>query len=511
MPACKRSYVFFGLPLIIATWFLGAAALGGSQTARVQTQMQQMASRAAASPIKLDLQTDSGSATLGSKVSLRVSMLNADNQPATWDHPCTVNFEITFASKKVERDAVIIPKGQSSAATTFVASEYGLAHLRVAESTDSLSPAGNTVFIVNPVSKQGKTRTKKQTSKGTSLHEFRAVPRARARLIFASYPASVSSEAHLAEQQVPDVAPAAAVLPTAPPETPQLLLVNSTGKDEILADGKDFARVRVYYMSPNGKGAPNDIRLWMTWSNGKFYPQPMIIHQGEFDAEGKLISSSPVEASVSLISSAPHIPVQGSSTLKISFAPPIYGFGPATSETVLKLCLIDREPLVGCFFDDQGRCIQTDRKRHVNVSSTNPSLHVAPDSFDVLANDGTATIFLQPTWRGTASLEMWTPGHAKQRIAVEVSIWLVVTLCLIGGAIGGIAAKDKLKGSIWWRIFIGIVAAIVLVWLCVYAVIPQSSSVIAHSLISVLVVGIVGGYAGTHVLDFAAKKLGVLT
>ncbi|OLB29544.1 MAG: hypothetical protein DMG41_37160 [Acidobacteria bacterium] len=126
-------------------------------------------------------------------------------------------------------------------------------------------------------------------------------------------------------------------------------------------------------------------------------------------------------------------------------------------------------------------------------------------------NDGTATVFLEPTWRGTASLEMWTPGHNKQRIAVEVSIWLVVTLCLIGGAIGGIAAKDTLKGSIWWRIFIGIVGAIVLVWLCVFAVVPRTHSMIAHSLISVFVVGIVGGYAGTRVLDFAAKRFGVLT
>ncbi len=175
------------------------------------------------------------------------------------------------------------------------------------------------------------------------------------------------------------------------------------------------------------------------------------------------------------------------------------------------MSLIDREPLVGCFFDDQGVCIQTDHKRHVNVSSTNPTLHVEPDSFDVSANDGSATIFLEPTWCGTASLEMWTPGHNKQRIAVEITIWLVVTLCLIGGMIGGIAAKDTLKGSIWWRIFIGIIGAIVLVWLCVFAVVPPTHSMIAHSLISVFVVGIVGGYAGTRVLDFAAKRLGVLT
>jgi hypothetical protein len=175
------------------------------------------------------------------------------------------------------------------------------------------------------------------------------------------------------------------------------------------------------------------------------------------------------------------------------------------------MSLIDREPLVGCFFDDQGRCIQTDRKRRVNVSSTNPSLHVDPDSTDVSANDGTATFYLEPTWSGTASLDMWTPGHNKQRIAIEISLWLVVTLCLVGGVAGGIAARDTLRGSIWWRCFIGIVGAIVLVWVCVFTVVPQTHSMIAHSLISVLVVGIVGGYGGTRVLDLAAKKLGVIT
>jgi len=506
----KSSCILFTFISVFVLWLALPAKFVAAQTSQVSSQMREMATRATAGPTKLDLQPDTTSAPIGSSVSLKVFMRNADNQPATWDHSCTVNLEITFPSKKVERQTVVIPKAQNFAVVTFVASEYGIAHLRVAESTDSLSSAGNTVFIVSTGSKPAKAAAKKHKPHGASFREFFRAPDVRPRLTAASWLSSSYSEMYLAEPQEPVAAPVAAS-PTAPPETPQLLLVNSTGKDEILADGKDFARVKVYYMAPNGKGAPTDIRLWMSWSNGKFYPQPMIIHQGGFDAEGKLVSASPAEASISIISSAPNVHVQGSSTLNIAFAPPIYGFGPATSESVVKMSLIDREPLVGCFFDDQGHCIQTDRKRHVNVSSTNPTLHVEPDSFDVAANDGAATIYLEPTWRGTASLDMWTPGHAKQRIGVEISIWLVVTLCLIGGAVGGIAAKDKLKGSIWWRIFVGIVAAIVLVWLCVYAVIPKTSSMIAHSLISVLVVGIVGGYAGTHVLDFAAKRLGVLT
>jgi hypothetical protein len=376
--------------------------------------------------------------------------------------------------------------------------------IRATESTDSLLSAGNTLFIVGPSSKNPSSRAKKR-----SFHLLGS-PETRPILTFVSW-GERAPEKSLLETQEPGAGSGGPASPAEPPESPQLLLVNSTGKDEVLSDGKDFARISVYYMGPDGKGAPSDILLWISWSNGMFNPQPMIIRRGKLAAEGRLVSKSPVEAAISLVSSAPKVPVQGSSTLKVLFSPPIYGFGPATSEAVLKMSLIDREPLIGCFFDDEGHCIQTDRKRHVNVSSTNPSLHVEPDGSDISANDGTATFYLEPTWSGTANIEMWTSGHNKQRIAIVISIWLVVVLCFVGGLVGGIAARDTMKGSIWWRMFIGIVGGIVLVWFCVFAVIPQTHNMIAHSLISVLVVGIVGGYAGTRVLDFAAKKLGVIT
>jgi len=471
--------------------------------------MRQMATRAAAGPIKLDVQPEVASAVIHSNVSVKVFMRNADNQPATWERPCTLNLEVTFPSKRVERHQIVIPAGQNSGSAAFVAAEYGVTHIRVAEATDSLLSAGNTVFIVSPSRRNAKSVIRRTTPTGASWRDFRFVPTKHPRLTLASWKSSAGDETSL-EPQNP-VADPAATLPAEPPTTPQLLLVNSTGKEEILSDGKDFARVSVYYMAPDGKGAPSDILLWMSWSNGTFNPQPMVIHRGEWTAEGRLVSGSPVQATISLVSSAPKLPIHGGSAIHVVFFPPIYGFGPATSESVVKMSLIDREPLVGCFFDDQGRCIQTDRKRHVNVTSTNPSLHVEPDSFDVSANDGTATFYLEPTWSGTASLDMWTPGHNKQRISIEISLWLVVALCLVGGVAGGIAARDTLRGSIWWRCFMGIVGAIVLVWLCVFTVVPQTHSMIAHSLISVLVVGIVGGYGGTRVLDLAAKKLGVIT
>ena len=497
------------LALILGPAFRPTVASGRSPQA--SAPMRQMATRAASGAIKLEVQRDSASVPLGSTVTLKIFMRNADNQAATWDHPCTINLAITFPSKKVETQTIVIPQGHDFMAAKFVASEYGVAHLRATESTDSLLAAGNTVFIFNPSSRSGKLPAKKPAAQGGSLQEFLRVPDAGPRLTFVSWNPGDSLRSSLEESQELPASVAAPAAPTAPPATPQLLLVNSTGKDEILADGKDFALINVYYMAPNGKGAPFDTLLWMTWTAGTFTPQPMIIHRGDFAAEGKLVSASVIDATISIVSSAPSVPVQGSASLKISFSPPIYGFGPATSESVVTMTLIDRDPIVGCFFDDQGRCIQTDRKRQVNVSSSNPTLHVEPASLDVDANGGTATVFLQPTWRGTSDIDMWTPGYSKQRVAVQITIWLVVVLCVIGGIVGGIAARDTLRGSVWWRIFIGVVGAIVLVWLCVFAVVPKTHSIIAHSLISVLVVGIVGGYGGTRVLDFAAKKLGVLT
>src|SRR6266849_3230080 len=184
-----------------------------------------------------------------------------------------------------------------------------------------------------------------------------------------------------------------------------------------------------HYVLISDCGAPFSFRIGETpWSRLLRYTSVLTKQTGALrlrsffnDIRSKEFDGTHWSLTQSLPPGAPGVPVQGSSAIKISFAPPIYGFGPATSEPVVRMSLIDREPLAGCFFDDQGRCIQTDHKRHVNVFSTNPTLHVEPDSFDVPANDGTATVFLEPTWRGTASLEMWTPGHNKQRIAVEIS------------------------------------------------------------------------------------------
>jgi hypothetical protein len=176
----------------------------------------------------------------------------------------------------------------------------------------------------------------------------------------------------------------------------------------------------------------------------------------------------------------------------------------------MRLSLIDYEPVVAQFFDREGHTVQTSSLRHVTFISSNPSLHVEPAAFDLPANSSGATIYVVPTWSGNSNLDIWTPGYDHQALEIETTMWPVLTLCLSGGVVGGIAARDALKGGVGWRVFVGIVGSMVLVWICVYAVLPQTNSMIAHNLVSVFVVGIVGGYGGTRVLDFAGKKLGYL-
>jgi hypothetical protein len=130
MSARKRSYAFLTLSSVFVLWPASPATFAAAPASQAQSQMRQRATRAAAGPIKLDIQPDVASAPIRSKVSLKVFIRNAYNQPATWDHPCTVNLEITFPSKRVERQTVVIPKGQNFGVAMFVASEYGVAHRR---------------------------------------------------------------------------------------------------------------------------------------------------------------------------------------------------------------------------------------------------------------------------------------------------------------------------------------------------------------------------------------------
>jgi len=466
---------------------LVALLLLAAPTTQLQAQMQAQAQRAALRPMKLDIHTTSQGKT-GSPVTGEVVLLDANNQKAHRERATRVQVAITSPSGMVQTQELTIPPGQSAASFGLTAAEPGVVSVRVTDSEHALLPGANSVLINRPVPKTGKkARLRSQSMLLNS-------PSSRSRFLEVS--AGFESMFLIALQPQADD-PAS--------DVPRILLSKEAGKDEILADGKDFARIKAFFMDPNGDPAPRDINIWLTWTNGELQPQPLVIRKGEISAEAELISNSPVTAKVTLVAVAPKYEVADGKELSVSFVPPIYGVG-TPSPNPLRISLIDAAPLTAQFFDQNGRAIQTDRARKVTFISSNPALHLDPTTRDVQARESGASIFLVPTWSGRSSLDIWTPGYDHQTLTIEVSMWLVLIMCTGGGMVGGIAARDRLKGSVAWRCFVGVLGAIILVWVNVYAVLPRTHSIIAHNLISVFVVGIIGGYGGTGVLDWALKR-----
>lgn len=495
----------------------------GQQANPAPNPMRGLAVRAAGRPMKLDVEPLENTAHVGDKILVQVNLLDANNQLAKWNHASEIEVVVTGPSGNAKPYAVTVPAKETGAKVTIDATELGLANLQARDKEGTLLPGGNSILI-----RRVKTanRPKKMSFvRRQSAHFFGWENRGGA-----DWSGANRGTANLGGARLLTVAarlggerfsyldgpntygwqtPGGAAPGAGAHVAPELLLTNSSGKDEILADGKDFARIQVFYMDPDGGAAPADIKLWLTWSNGTVDTQPLVIKKGDIVAEAHWTSMSPVSAKISLVASAPGFQIANKNELAVSFVPAIYGIGIA-GPNPLQLSLIDCEPVFAQFFDHEGRTVQTSRLRDVTFISSNPSLHLDPSKSEVPANGSSASIYLVPTWSGTANLDIWTPGYDHQTVVVKVTMWLVLLLCLAGGIVGGVAAWDALKGAIGWRVFVGILGGIVLVWISVYAVLPKTHSIIAHNLVSVFVVAVVGGFGGTRVLDFAGKKLGFI-
>lgn len=434
-------------------------------------------------PFKLDIRILSLPPRMDDRASVEVSLRNAANERVSWSRQCSIEIEVTAPSGKKEKYVVNIRPGQSAVEFTFYIREPGLFLLRAHETSNFLLPTGNSVLVRT---RNGKT--------GAKLNIRKAV---------------LASSPHLsADRDGGSARPP--LLAAGNPEksrVPHLLFLNSTGR-EILADGKDFARLQVHLMDPDGKRALSDIQIWLSWSHGELNPQPLVIRRGESSSEAQIISRFPGEAVISLVGSSPAYSVDGQREIRVSFGTPIYGIK-VSSPNPLALSLIDCQPLLAQFFDEQGRTVQTSKPRRITFSSSTPDLRLEPASRDVPVNEAGASVFIFPGWRGRATLNVFTPGYEPQILTVDVTIWAVLVLCLCGGIGGGIAARGALNASLLWRGFVGVLGAAVFVGLFIYAVLPQTRSMVVHNQISAFVVSVIGGCVSTRVLHFVMNKIGL--
>ncbi|MBZ5553446.1 MAG: hypothetical protein LAO21_12050 [Acidobacteriia bacterium] len=465
-----------------------------------QVRMAKEAERVAQGPMKLDVKPLAKAYRVGDSVVLEVSLRDAYDRSVAAPSKTLVVVETISPSGKKKTETVYFQAGERVQRYQFSATEEGLIRISARHAENQLREGTYVVLVGRAVARPRPVRPR-AVRPSAFLHggnEGLGAERRPAafRLVEVGWPPAPDA-------QEPNMGPPAELDPNAP----RLLLQLSGGGHEFLADGLDAARILVFYMNPDGSPATRKIRVWMTWSNGELEPQPLEIKEGENFAEATLRSHWPVESHVALVSSSPAYQVEGPSQYTVKFGPPIYGIKVHGPE---QLSLVDKGLVMVELFDPSDNAIQTSVARTVTFTPLRPTVWLRPLQVDIPPGGFSARAVVIPTSLGPTELSVSTPGYKSVVIKMEVTGLTVILLCVGGGIVGGICAFKAFQGSLPWRLFLGVVGGAVLAWLYVFVGLPRTESRIAHNLVSVLFMSLLGGYLGLQALDFVAKKLGFI-
>lgn len=477
--------------------------------AQKQANMQVQAQRAAKEPLKIDIKPLGQGQKAGDQVPVEIMLLDANNQPVKAVKDTWAEVEIINPSGKSQKRTLELKAGESSKKLDLPTDEAGVANLKVRHKDNELLDGSSSVLI-----RRKSSAPKPAAAPPPSVNKAKpARPKPSAMLRGPAFEPAVYRVAA-------DFRPARVHLAAAVAYAPQtgggshsassgrnsaklMLQVADRGIGGVLANGKDPAKVFAHYLSEDGTAAPSDIQVWLRWSNGQLDPHPLIIKKGGFTAEATWISRWPLDATVSFVTSSPKYQLEGPAELPVKFIPPIYGIALVGPEQV---SLVDNGTLVARFFDEDGNPIQTATKRRITFVSKTPNLRLNPAVRDVEPGSSEASTVLLPSGSGKTEIEASTPGYKPVNHQVAVTVGTVIALCIIGGVLGGLCSFYQLRGSFFWRIFTGIVAAALFTWAYVYGALPSIESSLAHSLLNVLFVSIVGGYLGIQGVELIAKR-----
>jgi hypothetical protein len=86
-----------------------------------------------------------------------------------------------------------------------------------------------------------------------------------------------------------------------------------------------------------------------------------------------------------------------------------------------------------------------------------------------------------------------------------VSVWLVFILAIAGGALGALISFAQFRDVLWWRVLVGVVTGLFLVWMASSGFVTQLSPAVVRTNVSGFFLALAGGYAGLTVVDWFLK------
>jgi hypothetical protein len=465
-----------------------------------------VAAQTAALPAaKVDVAVKTSSEAAKTPVVVELVLKNVDGVPVNAKADTTIKLQVSKNTGDDKGPAAqveaVIKAGHSSNRVEWMPPSAGIFRVNARQAEDRVLD-GSAVFLVTPPAQETKAATPAEESKPARREKTK---RARTSQGHGARHGFVWSGQRGACQTGPAAARAteARVRPHA--SSPQAELhVSVLGRDldGIFADGKEAARINVIYFAPDGSAAPRPITIWFAWQGGEVKPQPLVIQAGKTTAEAEWTSHAPVKGSLKLSVSPKHDVIFDTGST-VSFVQPAARL--AFSNPPDSLNFVEVATLNVMFLDANGSAMRNQTERFLAFAVGDTIVVPKPDKVPMPVGAIQAPTELSPNrfW-GESTIEAFTDGYPPATHKIRVT-WLGgLLLALIGGALGGLMRYVRSGGRVYVRVAVGVVMGTLAVLGFVAGIVhgPVPFPDLAkHSLLSVPVAALLGGWLGLALLD----------
>jgi len=507
-PAHRLFYrsILAALPVCLALLFPKAvsgfqathnAAAQKVQQHAVQSQQYRIAAQQAMSgPFRVDVQPAQQGVRPDSPVALKVVLRNGNNQevPATEK----MSFIVTATAPSHARltQSLDINPGATSGNINVTPKEAGLWKLEVRESRDHLKSGSNYLLVS---SAEQKAQTPKPAAKKRKAVAPVAKPPGGAllfapRLVLAAY----------APPYLPPQGPSST---GNQPESGILLAVSGEGDGRVRADGATAARVSVFLTSPQS----TDVRVWLAVTQGQLAAPMVTIRAGDVAAEVDWISTAVGQAKVSITNTTPRVTGAEQASAGVEFIDPIVAI--AFSAPPARINIVELGTIAVRFVDRNAAPVKTHAPFAYSFRANSAHVHLKPESDQTQPGAIDFATSVAPTAFGKFTIEAYVPGYPPIHHSLEVTGFLLLALCVLGGALGGLVNHfDRKQKGLAASLLTGMIVALPITWLYVWVGLPNvSEGVLAslmHNQVSAVMVAIIAGVSGASGLRLAAKKAG---
>ncbi|MGK7390546.1 MAG: sulfite exporter TauE/SafE family protein [Candidatus Cyclobacteriaceae bacterium M2_1C_046] len=273
---------------------------------------------------------------------------------------------------------------------------------------------------------------------------------------------------------------------------------------EFKANGKDSAEVSLFLFDDNNR-YPEGIRVNIIPSHGEIIPSEILLKE-DYPGILKLVSKDQEDVTLQIVPT-PNIDVKNKA--KISFIPPVLYLESFAKE---KIHLLEPTKINVTLFGEDSLPLNVNKPWRVRLSIIDGSGRINPADIIIGPDDFASEASFIPNSNGSYRFQASSSSLSPHVRVIDVE-WPygIIIASLMGGLIGGLISfyhsADKKK----WRIFTGFFSGMVLYWSIILLGVNEINPDLIHSVYSVFIISLVGGFLGVGSFNLIINGLGVFS